>query len=229
MHYAVTHEYAQTATDVLARRTRLAFLNVHAALEALPRVVDIMAAELGWTRAERVQEIERAVRFLGAMGLVGGVVMPKPLPRGWGEKMWAWVGAWAGGGRGGHVGEAGYVHSRARFEPGELAALVAVFGRHAVVVQREAEGERADGEAVRVVALAELEGAVREVAGYEGVSGKDFEYVLEEAGLRGVLGVDFDEFVEVCGNLKEVALLPVQKNKKRERLRIPVEKSGGGV
>jgi len=42
-------EYACRATDVLARRTRLAFLNVHAAEEALPRVIEIMARELGWS------------------------------------------------------------------------------------------------------------------------------------------------------------------------------------
>ena len=34
---------------MLARRTRLAFLNVHAAEEALPRVIEIMARELGWS------------------------------------------------------------------------------------------------------------------------------------------------------------------------------------
>ena len=48
VRYAVRHEYAQTAIDVLARRTRLAFLNAQAALEALPKVIDIMAAELKW-------------------------------------------------------------------------------------------------------------------------------------------------------------------------------------
>jgi len=48
VRYAVRHEYAQTAVDVLARRTRLAFLNAQAALEALPKVIDIMAVELKW-------------------------------------------------------------------------------------------------------------------------------------------------------------------------------------
>jgi glycerol-3-phosphate dehydrogenase len=48
VRYAVRHEYAQTAVDVLARRTRLAFLNAQAALEALPKVIDIMGAELSW-------------------------------------------------------------------------------------------------------------------------------------------------------------------------------------
>ena len=43
-------EYACTVVDVLARRTSLAFLNVQAAEEALPIVVDIMAKELGWNK-----------------------------------------------------------------------------------------------------------------------------------------------------------------------------------
>lgn len=48
VRYAVRHEYAQTAVDVIARRTRLAFLNAQAALESLPKVIDIMAQELKW-------------------------------------------------------------------------------------------------------------------------------------------------------------------------------------
>lgn len=48
VRYAVRHEYAQTAIDVLARRTRLAFLNAQGALEALPKVIDIMTGELKW-------------------------------------------------------------------------------------------------------------------------------------------------------------------------------------
>lgn len=58
VRYAVQHEYAQTAVDVLARRTRLAFLNAQAALEALPNIIDIMAEELGWDR--RRQDVEWA-------------------------------------------------------------------------------------------------------------------------------------------------------------------------
>lgn len=56
IRYAVRHEYAQTAVDVLARRTRLAFLNAQAALECLPQVIDIMASELSWDK--RRQEAE---------------------------------------------------------------------------------------------------------------------------------------------------------------------------
>jgi len=47
--YAV-REYAATVVDVLARRTRLAFLNVRAAEESIPRVVELMSRELGWSK-----------------------------------------------------------------------------------------------------------------------------------------------------------------------------------
>jgi glycerol-3-phosphate dehydrogenase len=43
IHYACQCEYARTAVDVIARRTRLSFLNVRATLEALPRIIEIMA------------------------------------------------------------------------------------------------------------------------------------------------------------------------------------------
>ncbi len=46
-------EYACTVVDVLARRTRLAFLNVEVTRDVVPRVVEIMAKELGWSRAKK--------------------------------------------------------------------------------------------------------------------------------------------------------------------------------
>ena len=48
IRYSV-REYACKVVDVLARRTRLAFLNVQAAEEAMPRIIEIMAEELNWT------------------------------------------------------------------------------------------------------------------------------------------------------------------------------------
>ena len=69
VRYAVRHEYAQTAVDVIARRTRLAFLNAQAALEALPKVIDIMAEELNWDKKRRDLEWRDSVQFLGSMGL----------------------------------------------------------------------------------------------------------------------------------------------------------------
>ncbi|KAM4626424.1 glycerol-3-phosphate dehydrogenase, mitochondrial [Discoglossus pictus] len=57
-------EYACTAVDVISRRTRLAFLNVQAAEEALPRIVDIMGKELNWNEQKRKEELETAKKFL---------------------------------------------------------------------------------------------------------------------------------------------------------------------
>jgi glycerol-3-phosphate dehydrogenase len=69
VRYAVRHEYAQTAVDVIARRTRLAFLNAQAALEALPKVIDLMAEELNWDTKRKDLEWKDSVQFLASMGL----------------------------------------------------------------------------------------------------------------------------------------------------------------
>jgi len=72
VRYAVRHEYAERAVDVLARRTRLAFLNAQAALEALPQVIDIMGEELGWDARRREGEWRDCLGFLESMGLPKG-------------------------------------------------------------------------------------------------------------------------------------------------------------
>lgn len=40
-----------TAIDMIARRLRLAFLNVQAAEEALPTIIKIMGDELQWSQS----------------------------------------------------------------------------------------------------------------------------------------------------------------------------------
>ncbi|KAE8278295.1 Glycerol-3-phosphate dehydrogenase, mitochondrial [Larimichthys crocea] len=60
--YAIK-EYACTAIDVIARRTRLGFLNVQAADEALPRIVQIMGKELDWCQERKTAELEAARNF----------------------------------------------------------------------------------------------------------------------------------------------------------------------
>ncbi|KAF6821645.1 Glycerol-3-phosphate dehydrogenase, mitochondrial 1 [Colletotrichum sojae] len=69
VRYAVRHEYAQTAVDVLARRTRLAFLNAQASLEALPVIIDIMTEELKWDARRQDLEWRETIAFLESMGL----------------------------------------------------------------------------------------------------------------------------------------------------------------
>ncbi|XP_059169432.1 glycerol-3-phosphate dehydrogenase, mitochondrial-like isoform X2 [Physella acuta] len=61
--YAI-REYACRAIDIVARRTRLSFINVHAAQEALPRIVDIMAEELKWDEKTKKRELEEAECYL---------------------------------------------------------------------------------------------------------------------------------------------------------------------
>ncbi|TFK31818.1 FAD dependent oxidoreductase-domain-containing protein [Crucibulum laeve] len=224
VRYAVRHEYALTPIDVLARRTCLSFLNAHAALEALLRVVDIMADEFNWSLKERKKQIKDAVEFLSSMGLAPGylerMMIPEPEPRGLIEK--ADVTFWHGlsavmraVGLVAPVKEAvSYGPARARFEKGEVAALRLTF-------------EKRMG-AADTVQVEDIWGLVKEVPGYASVSRKEYDYVLEEAGFRNRKDMDFEEFVEVFGNLKDVAFAPVA-SKQKKRLSIPVEKSGRGV
>ncbi|KAH3754670.1 hypothetical protein DPMN_189351 [Dreissena polymorpha] len=78
--YAI-REYACTAIDVIARRTRLAFCNVHAAEEALPRIVEIMAEEFKWNKQKQEEEMQRAKNFLRKeMGLdLGRMKLDEPV------------------------------------------------------------------------------------------------------------------------------------------------------
>lgn len=66
--FAVRHEWAVRAEDILARRTRLAFLNKDAALLAIPRVVDLMGTELGWNEERRSLERQRCVKYMRHFG-----------------------------------------------------------------------------------------------------------------------------------------------------------------
>jgi glycerol-3-phosphate dehydrogenase len=56
--WAVRKEMARTIEDFLARRTRALFLEARAAIEAAPRVAELMAAELGRDPAWRQQEVK---------------------------------------------------------------------------------------------------------------------------------------------------------------------------
>jgi glycerol-3-phosphate dehydrogenase len=183
----VRHEYALTPIDVLARRTRLSFLNAHAALEALPRVVDIMATELHWSRAEKARQVGRAVAFLSSMGLSPDAVAP---PIGLRERaahaLW---GAARGLGLVSHAAPT-LEYSRAKFDGPEMAALKGAFARNAEAVAGPA------GQEVRL-AKAALGAVLKEVPGYADIPAKDCEYVLEEAGFKSRVDVDFDEFLEV--------------------------------
>lgn len=55
--WAVRHEMARTLDDVLARRTRALFLDSKAAVAVAPRVVALMAEELGWDAQQQQREL----------------------------------------------------------------------------------------------------------------------------------------------------------------------------
>ncbi len=75
--YAVQHEYAETAVDVLAHRTRLAFLNSDAAWSALPRVVQLMSELKRWDTARAAAEWHRGLRFLQSMNRGLSAALPE--------------------------------------------------------------------------------------------------------------------------------------------------------
>jgi glycerol-3-phosphate dehydrogenase len=56
--YSTRSEMAYTPLDILARRTRLAFLDTLAALAAVPRVSELMGKELGWSPKETAHQAE---------------------------------------------------------------------------------------------------------------------------------------------------------------------------
>lgn len=198
MRYAVRHEYAQTAVDVIARRTRLSFLNAQAALNALPRVVDIMAEEFNWSLSRKRQELKNGTAFLASMGLPSGAKIPEIEPRGLSERVesllrwgvgWNWI-----LGSGPKRGKAQNVmYSRAQFEAGEIDMLRAAFAQRATVVS-PVNNARAEGLRLE---KADVWSLLKELPGYEGIRSKDLDYVLEEAGLGKKSDMDFDEFVEV--------------------------------
>ena len=74
MVYAARHEAACTVDDVLARRTRLAFVDCRAALACVPRVAELLAAELGWSAGERRRHADAAgARLETARAILEGV------------------------------------------------------------------------------------------------------------------------------------------------------------
>jgi len=68
VEYACKHEMACTVTDMLTLRTRLAYLNSEAALEVAPKVADLMANALGWSRSEKKRQLEEAKKAISSFG-----------------------------------------------------------------------------------------------------------------------------------------------------------------
>lgn len=137
--YATRSEYACTAVDIIARRTRLAFVNAQTALDVLPRVIDIMAEELHWDEKRKKKEWLDGRKFLVSMGLDEVGALPEDARLGSGGmeekgtrvRWWNPVN-WVGLGRSLLIGSKGATtsstvhpasYSRAHFSLDELAKL----------------------------------------------------------------------------------------------------------
>ncbi|MBS1227232.1 MAG: glycerol-3-phosphate dehydrogenase [Proteobacteria bacterium] len=59
--YAVRSEFAERASDVVTRRLSLALLDNAAAIAVLPRVIELMSGELGWTHERCDEEMAQAM------------------------------------------------------------------------------------------------------------------------------------------------------------------------
>ncbi len=66
------NEFCVTVEDFLARRTRLAFLDVAAARAAAPRVATIMAGALGWSEAATASHLSAALHTLDTQFTTAG-------------------------------------------------------------------------------------------------------------------------------------------------------------
>jgi len=64
--YAVTHEGARHLDDVLARRTRISIETFDRGTVAVSAAADLMAAELGWDRGRRDDEVDHYLRRVEA-------------------------------------------------------------------------------------------------------------------------------------------------------------------
>jgi len=64
--YAATHEGALHLEDVLARRTRISIEYAHRGVETAPRVAELMAPVLGWTKKQTKTEVDSYLRRVAA-------------------------------------------------------------------------------------------------------------------------------------------------------------------
>ena len=66
--YVCKHEMACTVKDMLTLRMRLAYVNSEAAKSAIPRVADLMATHLKWSKSEKKKQIRDAEDYVGQFG-----------------------------------------------------------------------------------------------------------------------------------------------------------------
>ncbi|ORX34271.1 putative glycerol-3-phosphate dehydrogenase [Kockovaella imperatae] len=233
--YACRKEYALTAVDFIARRTRLSFLNVRVSLECLPRIVDIMSEELGWDTKRKEKEFDNAQEFLRSMGLPEGAKLklsevarsksigPISIPQREDQQLF----------------------ERAQFSPAEVSHLKTQF--HQLDFDNDSRITRAD----LLKAMTQM--------GYD-ASAETADNILREVDFGRKGAIEFQDYLDIAAGLKELHLENAfthlarmdssrqissgndngaigkhakdsqeENGERGSRRKIPVERSGGGT
>ncbi|KAL5038386.1 hypothetical protein BDV3_006443 [Batrachochytrium dendrobatidis] len=202
--YACQREYACTLVDVIARRTRLSFLNAQATLAALPRIAEIMQAELGWDTDRRNKEIANATHFLTSMGLT--IKDKNMFPADGSKPLISSLSQ-----------DQARFFARTHFLPSELAAYRQVF--NTLDVDKDGSISQSDFG----TAMAKLG---------EHMSKEDLLAAIEEVDLNHSGSVEFEEFLEVLAAVKDIrsrSRFAKIVARVQEREQFPTDRSGGGV
>lgn len=196
--------------DVVARRTRLAFLNAQATLESLPYILEIMSEELDWSEKRQSQEFEQAIDFLLTMGL------PPPKEKLTLSKV-----------KNGLVlnkqPEHHAFYSRSRFQPEELASFQKIFGGLDV----KGEGN------IKVVELGPIfkqMGLFKQKA--VSTSNSEIDKIVATMTADKEATIEFEEFLEIMSGIKEMQLqasFTSMVEQYEQDLKIPIERASGGV
>ena len=203
--YACQKEYACTAVDVIARRTRLSFINVQSTLAALPRIIEIMSKELGWDEERKTHELENAKEFLKSMGLSN-------------KDLNTFVGASKEAQTSANVseGEARFL-ARTHFLPNELTLYRQTFNE-------------LDGDEDGAISFNDFSRVLSKIGVY--MDDKELAEVIREVDINRSGSVEFDEFLEVVAAVKDIRSRSKFARivaRYQERAQFPTERSGGGV
>ncbi|CAH7676450.1 glycerol-3-phosphate dehydrogenase [Phakopsora pachyrhizi] len=179
VRYSVRNEYAVTPIDVIARRTRLAFLNSQAALEVLPKVIDIMSDELGWTSTDKETKFNESRDFLLSMGLPKSKtkLSLQDVRRGLLRKQ---------------TQEEGQLFSRAMFSPKELIQLRKEFNE----LDISGEGK---------ILSKDIEKALEHL-NFSSVDEETVSSIVSGVKVNDSGSIDFSDFLDIAVAAKEVSL-----------------------
>jgi glycerol-3-phosphate dehydrogenase len=203
VRYACQREYASTVVDVIARRTRLSFLNCRATLEAVPRVIEIMASELGWSQERKKNEYAEAHAFLLSMGLSikEKVLYPIDKTHPVEEK----------------EEDHARFFARTHFLPSEIKTYKEIFSS----LDYDKDGSISQKDFQRALKSLGLK-----------MSSKELTDIFSEVDLNRTGSVEFGEFLEVLAAVKDIrsrskfARIVAEYEDRRQ---VPTDRSGGGV